>query len=109
MYTPKAIFAKALWNELLNKQLPTSQALVELEKEVKKQFAPHSSKHASFVPETERGRGSAGFGRKAAVITMSDLTDEERLAYKALPGAWKSEKEFLQAVVDDRKAARGER
>jgi hypothetical protein len=105
--TPKAIYARTVWGELLQAQVPIPEALNRLESEVKKHFPNKAAPAPTHVPEQERGKGSAGFKAKTHALTMSDVTSEEMKIYNALPGAWASEKEFLKAVEDDRKATRG--
>lgn len=102
--SPKSDRAKSVFGRAVASGKSVSQAIAEVESDIRKSFAAPSK--PGNIPEAERGKGSAGFGKKSATITMGDLTRDEKLAYQAMPHAWKSEKEFLQAVLDDRKASR---
>lgn len=102
--TPKAAFAYSIWPEIMANSRDSVQALAKLESEIKKHYPPPKSPTTN-LPESEKGHGNKGFGNRKAALTMNDLTSNERNIYNALPGAWKNEAEFLQAVADDRKAA----
>ncbi|MES2367695.1 MAG: hypothetical protein V4563_17595 [Pseudomonadota bacterium] len=104
-HTPKAVFAKTVWADAMANSTSYEQALGKLESEIKKHYPPATTKAAATLPESEKGHGNKGFGNRKAALTMDSLTQNEREIYKALPGAWKNEAEFLQAVADDRKAA----
>lgn len=105
--TPKASHARLYWSELSNSGTPIPQALSMLEAEIKKHFPPQSTQRTATLPETESSKGSRGFTQKTSALTMADLNDEERLAWRHMGHAWKSEKEFLQAASDMRKATKG--
>jgi hypothetical protein len=100
--SPKAIYARAIWGDLLAQNMPVGQALAALEGEVKKNFPPPPRQ--THVPDSEKGRVSAGLKSRTAALTMADVTQQELNYRKALPDAWASDKEFLQAVADNRKA-----
>jgi hypothetical protein len=104
--TPKANHAHAVFNRAIQSGATIETAISKVETEIAKHFP--TVKPKAHVPETERGRGSVGFKGKQAALTMGDLTQQEAAIFRAMPNAWKSEKEFLQAVADDRKAARGD-
>jgi hypothetical protein len=102
--TPKAIYARAVWAELLQAQTPIPQALKQLEADIKKHYPPPAAKPVT-LPEGERGSGPKGFGKggpKAA--TMDSLTSEEAAIWKHSGHMWKNDqKAFLQSVNDLRK------
>jgi hypothetical protein len=106
--SPKSSRAKDVFGRAVASGKPINEAIELVEADIRKNFAIKREEKPANIPESERGRGSAGFGKgKSTSLSMSDLSRDEMLAYKAMPGAWKSEKEFLQAVADDRKAAKG--
>ena len=103
--SPKALWAKQVWASAISSGYSTPDALSLVEREVKKQF-PAVQKPA-HIPESERGKGSKGFTRSSALPTMGDLSEDEKLAWEVTPEAWNNDpKKFLQAVADDRKAAK---
>lgn len=106
--TPKAAFARELWNDLQSK-MPITQALQVLESEITKHYPTTKPQPRGHVPEQETGKGPQGFGNKARTLTMADLNDEEKMAWKWQgQTAWKGdEKAFLKAATDMRKAAGG--
>lgn len=103
--SPKTDRAHSIFTRTVNAGKSVSEAIAAVEADIAKHFSPKPQQQRAHIPESEKGRGSAGFGKKTSALTMSDLTREEQAAYHHLPGAWKDEKEFLQAVADDRKAA----
>lgn len=106
--SPKSKWAHEVFREAVQSGKSTGEAIMMVESEVKKHFSSTPSPRTpGRVPESEKGNGSRGFKAASQALTMADLTREESLTYKAMPDAWKSEKEFLQAVADDRKAAKG--
>ena len=105
--TPKAAFARELWNDLQQSGTPVVQALAVLENEVSKHFPAQETHRKTTIPETEKGR-TGGFSKSTSrAITMNDLTTQEQYIYKHSGHMWKSEKEFLQSVQDSRKAEGG--
>lgn len=107
--TPKADRAKAVFTRATANGTSISDAIALVESVVAKEFAAKPKPQGRVtIPESERGKGSAGFGKKSGGIpTMDSLTPEELIPWKHMREAWKDEKEFLQAVADDRKAAKG--
>jgi hypothetical protein len=104
--SPKASHAHATFARALQQGATIQDAISRVDAEISKHYPARQAK--AHIPEGERGRGSVGFKGKSAALTMGDLTQQESAIFRAMPNAWKSEKEFLQAVADDRKAARGD-
>lgn len=99
---PKAAYAVSRFNAYSGSGMSHTQAIAAMEADVGKAF-PNVNPNRSNQPLTEGGTKP---GRKAAAkkLSMSDLTSEERKYQAAMPGAWASEAEFLQAVQDSRSA-----
>lgn len=104
--SPKATYAHSVFQRALQSGATVQDAISRVDTEIARHYPV--AKPKAHVPETERGRGSVGFKGRQAALTMSDLTQQEAAIFRAMPNAWKSEKDFLQAVADDRKAARGD-
>jgi hypothetical protein len=106
--TPKAIYARTVWSELLAANTPIPQALEKLEADIKKHYPPVTHKPAT-VPDSERGSGPKGFNKGSSkAATMDSLTAEERKIWGHSAHMWKGdEKRFLQSVTDSRNAAKG--
>lgn len=90
----------------LNKGKSVSEALAYVDKQVATQFPSQKAPpRQTTVPESERGRGSAGFSKKAAAVTMETLTEEERKIWGHSADMWKhDQKAFLESVSNIRKA-----
>jgi hypothetical protein len=104
--SPKSVYAKDLYVRQIHQGKSVEQAIAAVEAGLKKHYPPPSAK-TTTIPESERGSGSRGFGKSTKALTMADLNDEEKLAWKHMSHAWKNEKEFLQAAQDLRNAAKG--
>jgi hypothetical protein len=105
--TPKANHAKAVFGRAVASGKHISEAIELVEAEVQKHFAPKQPAQKVTIPEAERGKGSAGFGKRSSALSMSDLTAEEAIAWKHMPHAWNNDQnKFLQSVADMRKGAK---
>jgi len=104
--SPKTSRAKDVFGREMSSGKSVEQAIAAVEADIQKNFSPRREAH---IPESEKGKGSAGFKAKVSSVTWDDLSSEETKIYNAMPNAWKDKKEFLQAVQDERKAARGEK
>lgn len=104
--SPKSAYARQVFAREISMGKPVEAAISAVNAEISKHYPAKTIKPAT-LPDTERGRGPAGFNKSQKSLSMSDLTDEERMAWKHMGHAWKSEKEFLQAALDLRNAAKG--
>lgn len=75
-------------------------ALDAVERDVAREF-PEVNQGRAREPASEGG-SPPGKKASAKALSMSDLTAEEAKWRTAMPGAWKNDKEFLQAVSDNR-------
>ena len=97
---PKAAYGKQQFSGYQAQGLSVEQSIVAMENDVNKAFPnlnPGRESHPLPEGGTKPGRRSA-----AKTLTMADLTAEERKYRSAMPDAWDSDKEFLQAVQDSR-------
>ena len=97
---PKAAYGKQQFTNYQSQGMTVEQSISAMETDVNSAFPdvnPNRSNHP--MPE-----GGTKPGKKASPqrLTMADLTAEERKFKSAMPGAWKDDKEFLQAVADSR-------
>lgn len=100
--------AYAVFNRALASGKSAADALHEVDTTIAKEFSPRPK--PGHVPESERGRGSAGFKGKTESATMDSLSQEEALAWKHAPDTWNHDpKQFLKAVNDLRKADKGKK
>ncbi len=106
--SPKADRAYKVFNTAINSGKNPQQAVAAVEADIAKHF-PSASRQPVTIPESERGKPSVGFGKTQKALSMNDLNDDERLAWKAMgQSAWGGDtKVFLQAVQDSRTAAKG--
>jgi hypothetical protein len=97
---PKAAFGKQQFANYQGQGMTIEQSISAMESDVNRAF-PDLNTNRDNHPLPEKGSKP---GRKAAArsLTMADLTSEERKFRAAMPGAWKDDKEFLQAVSDSR-------
>jgi len=106
--SPKSDRAKSVFGKAVAAGKPVSAAIQLVEEDIQRHFGETKPAPRVNIPESERGRGSVAFGKKTSALSMSDLTDDERVAWKHMPQAWNNdEKKFLQSVADMRKAGRG--
>lgn len=97
---PKAAYAKQMFGAYQSQGMSADQALKAMEADVNREFpALNPGRDKQPIPEGGTRPGSKRAGRK---LTMADLSNEELKYYRAMPGAWKSEAEYLQAVQDIR-------
>lgn len=108
--TPKAVYARTVWADLLAAQTPIPQALEKLEAEIKKHYPPQARQTVT-LPESEAGKGAKGFTKTPKAATMDSLTEEERRIWNISgQSMWKGDtKKFLQAVQDVRSTAKGDK
>ena len=98
--SPKASYARDRFAFHQRNGMSDSQAISKMEADVARAVPdvnPSREKHP-----TAEGGSKPGKKRAARKLTMADLTREEALFYKAMPGSWPTEAAFLQAVQDDR-------
>lgn len=97
---PKSAYAKQMFGLYQSQGMSAEQALRAMETDVNREFpAINPGRDRQPIPEGGTRPGSKRTGRK---LTMADLSSEELKYYRAMPGAWKSEAEYLQAVQDIR-------
>lgn len=97
---PKAAYAKQQFGVYQQQGMTAGQALATMEADVNRAFpALNPERENQPIPE---GGSRPGKKRAARKLAMSDLTSEEMKYYRAMPGAWKSEADYLQAVQDTR-------
>ena len=96
---PKAAYGKQQFSSYQSQGLGTQQAIRAMEQDVARLFPAQQA--VTQHPTSERGSKP---GRRAAAksLSMADLTHNEQKYYNAMPDAWASDKEFLQAVQDSR-------
>lgn len=97
---PKAAYAKQQFALYQQQGQPAKRALANVEADVARAF-PAVNLDRDNQPITEKG-SPPGRKRTAKKLTMADVTSEELKYRQAMPGAWKSDAEFLQAVSDSR-------
>ncbi len=98
--TPKAAYAQALLADYVNQGMSYQDALTAIDTDIAREF-PDINADRDNHPSSEGG-SKPGVKRQARKLTMSDLTPDELKQYRAMPGAWKSDAEFLQTVQDIR-------
>lgn len=97
---PKAAYAKQQFTAYQMASMSTSAAIAQMEKDVNKAFPTlNPDRDNQAIPE---GGSKPGGKRASKKLSMSDLTSDELKWYRAMPGAWESEKAYLQAVQDTR-------
>lgn len=97
---PKAAYAKQQFQAYSLQGMDANAALQQMESDVNRAF-PALNTERDRQPAIETG-SKPGNKRPARKLAMSDLSTEELKYYRAMPGAWKSEKDYLQAVQDTR-------
>lgn len=97
---PKAAYAKQQFQAYQSQGMDPNAALSQMESDVNRAF-PAINTERDRQPAIEGGTKPGG-KRTPRKLAMSDLTSEERKYYRAMPGAWKTEKDYLQAVQDTR-------
>lgn len=98
--TPKAGYAKQQFGLYQSQGMTPEQAISVMETDVSREFpAINPGRENHPVPE---GGSLPGKKRASRKLGMSDLTSDELMYYRAMPGAWKTDAEYLQAVQDTR-------
>ena len=97
---PKAAYAKQQFLAYGAQGKTASEALSQMESDVNRAF-PALNTERDRQPLIEGGTKPGG-KRPAQKLRMSDLSSEELKYYRAMPGAWATEKDYLQAVQDTR-------
>lgn len=103
---PKRDAANLAYMVARNNGKSVTDALAEVDEYVKIKFpGSRQPPRQTTVPESERGRGPAGHGKKAPAATMETLTDDERKIWTHSGDMWKhDQKAFLESVNNIRKA-----
>lgn len=97
---PKAAYAKQQYATYCAQGMSPRAAITNMENDVNRSFPVlnlERDKQAISEPGTKPGKKRAG-----KKLAMSDLTGDELKYYRAMPSAWASEAEYLQAVQDTR-------
>lgn len=98
--TPKAAFARSEFSRLNNSGMSVSEAIGEMERSVKTEF-PTVNERRNMAPRGETPRRS-NVPNKPKMLSMSELTsDEKKMRSYWAPGP-EGEKQFLQAAKDAR-------
>lgn len=97
---PKTAYAQSQLNTYTTQGMSIENSLKAMEADIAREFpAMNRNRTSEPIPEGGSPPGKKSAPRK---LHWSDLTSEEIKWYKAMPGAWKNESEYLQAVSDDR-------
>jgi len=97
---PKAAYAKQQFGSYQGQGMTAGQSIAAMEADVNRAF-PDVNLNRDRQPIPEKG-SKPGRKRAAAKLSMADLSGEELKYYRAMPNAWSSEAEYLQAVQDTR-------
>jgi len=97
---PKAAYGKQQYEAYARQGMVASAAIAQMESDVNKAF-PALNPERNNQP-TPEGGSKPGGKRASKKLSMADLTSDELKWYRAMPGAWESEKVYLQAVQDTR-------
>lgn len=97
---PKTAYARSQLQSYIGQGQSVEQAIAGVDRDIAREF-PTVNTNRDKQPLTEGGT-RPGAKRGSRKLGMSDLTSEELRYYRAMPGAWKNEAEFLQAVQDTR-------
>ena len=97
---PKAAYAKQQFVAYQTQGMSSAAAIAQMESDVNKAF-PALNPERNNQP-TPEGGSKPGGKRASKKLSMADLTNDELKWYRAMPGAWESEKAYLQAVQDTR-------
>ncbi len=95
---PKAAYAKQQFGMYQGQGMSSDAALSNMENDVNREF-PDINPGRERQPTSEGG-SRPGNKRGASKMTWSELTNDELKYYRAMPEAWKSKAEYLQAVQD---------
>ena len=96
----KADYGKMRFNSHQSQGKSVEESIAAMERDVAKTF-PNLNHNRENHPISEGGTKP---GRKTAPkkLSMADITSEEKKFRAAMPGAWKTDADFLQAVQDSR-------
>lgn len=94
---PKAQLGIAVYKRCISAGWPVAAALLKVDEEVAKM--PSQSKPKPNIAEATRSNGQK---QTSAAVTMDSLTEDERAVWRS--GVFSDQKQFLQAVADDRRA-----
>lgn len=97
---PKAAYAQSQFHIYAARGMDNQSAIDSMERDITREFPAVNSKREA-APATEGG-SKPGAKRSSAKLGMGDLTSDEKKYYRAMPDAWASEAEYLQAVQDTR-------
>ena len=97
---PKSGYAKQQFAIYHGQGIDVKQAIIKMENDVRKSF-PTVNTERDNQPFQEGG-SRPGKKRGTTKLSMSDLNNDELKYYRQMPGAWKSEEAYLQAVQDTR-------
>lgn len=100
----KSSHAKYLYSEAVSRNMTPEAIINHVNTGIAKEFPSQKTKKPA-VAEVEKGNGPSNFGKsKPKALTIADITEEEHKWLNAMPNAWKTDKEKIQAVTDSRKA-----
>ena len=108
--SPKSTRAYAVYDRAMKSGQTIEQAIQAVETDIAKHFPKTTPNRPAHIPESEKGKGSKGFGGGggAKTATMDTLTEEERAIWKHSASMWKNDqKSFLQSVNDRRSVDKG--
>lgn len=101
---PKAIYGQKIFADYIQ-QNPTGtieEGLELVKTSVNREFPQVNQNRQNAKQMGDRGNGPKKIASKNT-LTMDDLTSQERAIFSGLGSGWKDEKDFLQAVADNRK------
>ncbi len=99
--SPKASYAKDRFAAYQRQGMSAEQSIQAMQVDLDRQIPAVNPKRET-QPIVEGGSKPGSAKRGAAKLSMKDLTSDELKYYRAMPGAWKNEAEYLQAVQDTR-------
>jgi hypothetical protein len=103
---PKGVYGQKIFTDWLTQNINNPNAILEdglkfVEDEVSKSFPPRNKNRERTNQMGERKGGPKKSGSKLS-ITMDDLTPMEKDMFQSFGSSYKTEKDFLQAVLDAR-------
>jgi len=103
--TPKSIYARNIFPDLLSKGYTTSQALTYLDTQLAKHFVSPNQAPTTNVNQAPTNNGSGKPGTRANTsrnLLWSDLNNEEKSTFDDFKDVW-SKDDYLKVVKDARK------
>jgi len=103
----KGVFGQKIFTDWIQSNMNNPNAVLEdglkaVQEAVTKEFPQHNPNR-----KISQSMGTRSNGPKKSAqnhrLTMKDLSHQEKLIWNSMGGGWKDEKDFLQAVADDRK------